>query len=244
MNDKVVWITGASSGIGAALAREYHSKGASVILSARRKEKLEELSDEWKSMGYEAQFISVDIRKLSEVELAANESFEALGGIDILINNAGITKDASLKKMTSDQWQAVIDVNLTGVFNCTKAVTPYMKEAGAGRIVNASSVVGIYGNFGQSNYVASKAGVIGMTKTWAKELGRYGITVNAVAPGFIKTEMIDSVPQNVIDGMMAKSPLNRLGEVRDIANAYLYLSSDMGAYVTGTTLSVDGGLVI
>jgi 3-oxoacyl-[acyl-carrier protein] reductase len=164
--------------------------------------------------------------------------------VDILINNAGITRDSSLKKMTPEQWQQVIDVNLTGVFNCTKAVYPHLEQRGGGRILNAASVVGIYGNFGQTNYVATKAGVIGMTKVWAREFGRKGITVNAVAPGFINTEMLDTVPENVINDLKAKTPMQRLGEVEDIANAYAFLASDEASFISGITLSVDGGLVM
>ena len=166
------------------------------------------------------------------------------GKIDILINNAGITNDSTLKKMTVEQWQNVIDVNLSGTFYCCKAVLNYMLEAGYGRIVNASSVVGLYGNFGQTNYVATKAGLIGMTKTMARELGRKGITVNAVAPGFIETEMVAKMPENVLDGMRAKVPVGRLGRPEEIAAAYLYLASDEAAYVNGAVLSVDGGMTV
>lgn len=148
-----------------------------------------------------------------------------------------------MKKMTPQQWQQVIDVNLTGVFNCTKAVFPLMAERGGGRILNASSVVGLYGNFGQTNYVASKAGVIGMTKVWAREFGAKGITVNAVAPGFIRTEMIDTIPEEVKNAILQKCPLGRMGEAEDIAKAYLFLASDDASFITGTVLSVDGGLV-
>lgn len=169
---------------------------------------------------------------------------EKIGKIDILINNAGITNDSTLKKMTVEQWQNVIDVNLSGTFYCCKAVLNYMLEAGYGRIVNASSVVGLYGNFGQTNYVATKAGLIGMTKTMARELGRKGITVNAVAPGFIETEMVAKMPENVLDGMRAKVPVGRLGRPEEIAAAYLYLASDEAAYVNGAVLSVDGGMTV
>jgi len=161
----------------------------------------------------------------------------------VLVNNAGITRDATLLKMTEEQWQQVIDVNLSGVFHCTKAIAPFMVEQGSGCIINTSSVVGLYGNFGQTNYVATKSGVIGMTKVWARELGRKGIRVNVVAPGFIATDMIDSVPEKVIDAMVGKTPLARVGKPEDIANAYIYLSSDLSSFVTGTVISVDGGLI-
>ena len=167
-----------------------------------------------------------------------------IGKIDILINNAGITNDSTLKKMTVEQWQQVIDINLSGSFYCIKAITPYMLEKGYGRIVNASSVVALYGNFGQTNYVATKAGLIGMTKTLARELGKKGITVNAVAPGFIETDMVAKMPENVLDGMRAKVPVGRLGQPEEIASAYLFLASEEAAYINGATLSVDGGMTI
>jgi 3-oxoacyl-[acyl-carrier protein] reductase len=180
---------------------------------------------------------------LAAVKASAEQVNQDFGSIDILVNNAGITRDASLKKMTEQQWQQVIDVNLTGVFNCTKAIYPFMAEKGTGRILNAASVVAHNGNFGQTNYVAAKAGVIGMTKVWAREFGRKGITVNAVAPGFINTEMVETVPAAILEGMASKTPLGRLGEAEDIANAYLFLASDEAAFITGVVLNVDGGLV-
>jgi 3-oxoacyl-[acyl-carrier protein] reductase len=169
---------------------------------------------------------------------------QKFGGIDILINNAGITRDATLLKMTAEQWNQVIGVNLTGVFNCTKAVAPQMVERGKGRIINASSLVGITGNFGQTNYAASKAGLIGMTQTWARELGPKGITVNAVAPGFIATDMVKKMPEKVLQAMREKTPMRRLGEPRDIANAYLFLASDEADFINGAVIRVDGGLTL
>jgi 3-oxoacyl-[acyl-carrier protein] reductase len=175
------------------------------------------------------------------------------GRIDILINNAGILRDAQLVKFKDGQlvdqmsqaaWDAVINVNLKGVFNCAQAVVPVMVQQGSGVILNASSVVGLDGNFGQSNYVATKAGVIGMTKVWARELGRYGIRVNAVAPGFIATEMVTQMPEKVLDGMRARTPLRRLGDPADIANAYAFLASDDASFITGEVLRVDGGIVV
>jgi len=181
---------------------------------------------------------------LANVQIATDAVMADFGQIDILINNAGITRDASLKKMSPLQWQQVIDVNLTGVFNCTKAVTPYMVERNYGRIVNAASIVALYGNFGQSNYVASKAGVIGMTKVWAREFGRKGITVNAIAPGFIKTEMVETIPAEQLAELEMRTPVGRAGQPEDIANAYLFLASDEASFINGVTLSVDGGLVM
>jgi 3-oxoacyl-[acyl-carrier protein] reductase len=169
---------------------------------------------------------------------------QRFGGIDILINNAGITRDATLLKMTPEQWNQVIAVNLSGVFHCTKAVALHMVERGKGKIINTSSIVGISGNFGQTNYAATKAGLIGMTKTWARELGPKGITVNAVAPGFIATEMVKKMPEKVLQGMRERTPMRRLGEPRDVANAYLFLASDEADFINGAVLSVDGGLTL
>ena len=182
------------------------------------------------------------------------EVVDRWGPVHALVNNAGIVRDAQLVKykdgevvarMTDDKWDAVIGVNLKGVFNCTRAVAPSMIAGGkGGAILNASSVACLNGNFGQTNYVATKAGVIGMTKTWARELGRFGIRVNAVAPGFVKTEVINAMPQKVLDGMVAHTPMGRIGDTNDIAEAYLWLASDAATWVTGAVLSVDGGLVI
>ncbi|HUM50906.1 MAG TPA: SDR family oxidoreductase, partial [Chitinophagales bacterium] len=165
------------------------------------------------------------------------------GTIDILINNAGITRDASLQKMSHAQWQDVIDINLTGVFNCTKAISSIMVKKKSGKIINTSSVVALYGNFGQTNYVASKSGVIGMTKVWARELGKYNINVNAVAPGFIETDMLKTIPENILKDILEKVPLKRAGKPEDIANAYAFLASDEAGFINGITLSVDGGMV-
>jgi len=197
-----------------------------------------------KEKGFDVGFQKVNTASYQEVENAANELFATKGHIDILVNNAGITRDSTLKKMTPESWQQVIDVNLTGVFNCTKIVSAYMTEQQYGRIINTSSVVALYGNFGQTNYVASKAAVIGMTKTLARELGRKGITVNAVAPGFIATEMVAKMPENVLQGMRDKTPVGRLGKPEEIASAYLFLASEEAAFINGTVLSVDGGITI
>ena len=179
----------------------------------------------------------------ADARALAARAREQFGRIDILINNAGITRDATLAKMTEEQFDTVLQVNLKGVFNCAQAVMPFMIEAGYGRIVNTSSVVALYGNFGQTNYVATKSAVIGMTKVWARELGRKGITVNAVAPGFIATEMVNSVPEKVLTMIKERTPLQRLGEPVEIARAYLFLASDEASFVNGAVLSVDGGMV-
>lgn len=244
LQGKVAVITGAARGIGKGTAEKFLSEGAKVAIWDLDETAGNRTLGDFKTRGYDCRFYKVNTTQLDAVERAAAQVAADYGTIDILVNNAGITRDASLKKMTPEQWQQVIDVNLTGVFNCTKAITPYMVSKGWGRVLNAASVVGIYGNFGQTNYVATKAGVIGMTKVWAREFGRKGITVNAVAPGFIQTEMIETVPQEVLDSLIAKTPLNRLGKIEDIANAYLFLASEEASFITGTTISVDGGLVM
>ena len=245
MNKKSILITGSSRGIGRACAKAYAKAGYHVFLNCvHQVERLEELAHEILSDGGSCTTVPGDVSNPDEVRKIFQVIEKECGGVDILINNAGITNDSTLKKMTVEQWQNVIDVNLSGTFYCCKAVLNYMLEAGYGRIVNASSVVGLYGNFGQTNYVATKAGLIGMTKTMARELGRKGITVNAVAPGFIETEMVAKMPENVLDGMRAKVPVGRLGRPEEIAAAYLYLASDEAAYVNGAVLSVDGGMTV
>ncbi|MDR1846637.1 MAG: beta-ketoacyl-ACP reductase [Bacteroidales bacterium] len=239
LENKIAIITGGSAGIGAATAIKFAQEGAKVILWDLDEERGNALA---KQLG--AMFQRVNTAKYEEVEVAARIVAEKYGHIDILINNAGITRDATIKKMSVEQWQQVIDVNLTGVFYCVKAVSEYMVANGYGRIINASSVVGLYGNFGQTNYVATKSGLIGMTKTLARELGRKGVTCNCVAPGFISTEMVAKMPENVIEQMKAKVPLQRLGKPEEIANAYCFLASDEAAYINGHTLSVDGGMTI
>ncbi|WP_340153965.1 3-oxoacyl-ACP reductase FabG [uncultured Marivirga sp.] len=241
LKDKVAVITGGANGIGKATAEKFIAEGAQVAIWDITNEKGEETA---KDLGNNTKFYQVDTTSFEQVEKAAKQTHQDFGKIDILINNAGITQDATLTKMTIEQWQKVLDVNLSGVFYCTKAISPFMVEQAYGRIVNASSVVGVYGNFGQTNYVATKAGVIGMTKTWAKELGRKGITVNAIAPGFIATEMVKSIPEKVINMLEGKTPLGRLGEPSEIANAYAFLASDEASFISGTTLSVDGAVTI
>ena len=244
LQNRVAVITGGAQGIGKATALKFSEEGASIVIWDVNEEKGIVLAKELSDKGTKAHFTKVDVTKLDSTDKAAKEAVEIFSTIDILINNAGITRDASLLKMTAEQWQQVIDVNLTGVFNCTKAVIPFMIEKKFGKIVNTSSVVGLYGNFGQTNYVGTKAGIIGMTKVWARELGRKGITVNAVAPGFIATEMVKTVPENILKSLEEKTPLGRLGLPEDIANAYLFLSSEEANFINGITLSVDGGLIV
>ena len=244
LENKVAIITGGTAGIGAAAAKKFAQEGAKVTVWARNAEKGKAFVEAMAKEGYTICFDAVDTSNYEQVVAATKRVFDANGKIDILINNAGITNDSTLKKMTPEQWQSVIDINLTGTFYCTKAVNQYMVEAGWGRIINVSSVVGLYGNFGQTNYVATKAGVIGMTKTLCRELGKKGVTVNAVAPGFIATDMVAKMPEDVLAGMVAKVPVGRLGKPEDIANAFCFLASDEAAYVNGAVLSVDGGMTV
>lgn len=237
-------MTGGAQGIGEATVRRFVKEGAKVIIWDLVEDKGKRLAEDLKGDDISVFFDKVDTTNMDTVIAAFDRAVSEFGKIDILVNNAGITRDASLKKMTVEQWQSVIDVNLTGVFNCTKVVAEHMTANGYGRIANASSVVGVYGNFGQTNYVATKAGVIGMTKTWARELGRKGVTVNAVAPGFIGTEMVQKMPQNVIDMMVEKTPVQRLGTPEDIAAAYVFLCSEESSFINGATLHVDGGIVM
>jgi 3-oxoacyl-[acyl-carrier protein] reductase len=242
--NKVVVITGGASGIGKAAVEKFARDGAAVTIWDMNEVLGKELELILLNEGFIARFLKVNTAKLDEVEKATNETVKQFKRIDVLINNAGITRDASLQKMTPDQWQQVIDVNLTGVFNCTKAVSPIMIQNNFGRIINTSSIVGIAGNYGQTNYAATKAGVISMAKTWARELGKYNITVNAVAPGFIETNMITTIPEKVIEMMKEKIPLKRLGTPEDIANAYAFLASDEASFISGTVISVDGGVTL
>ncbi|MEJ5304124.1 MAG: 3-oxoacyl-ACP reductase FabG [Bacteroidales bacterium] len=244
LENKVAIITGGADGIGKAASFLFAKEGATVIIWDLNEENGLKTVEEIKNSGGQAVFFRVNTANYEEVDHAAKVAIDQFQKIDILINNAGITRDATLKKMTPQQWQEVIDVNLTGVFNCTKCISNYMVEKGYGRIINTSSVVALYGNFGQTNYVATKAGLIGMTKTLAKELGRKGVTVNAVAPGFIATEMVKKMPEDILKAMEAKVPVGRLGKPEEIAAAYLFLASDDAAYINGATLSVDGGITI
>ena len=244
LKDKVAIITGSTKGIGKETAKTFAREGAKVVVCGTHEDGVKEVVAEIKATGAEALGFKVDVSKRAQVDEMVAEVQKTWGRIDILVNNAGITADAMLKKMTEEQFDRVININLKGVYNCAQAVLEAMTEQGGGVILNTSSVVGLYGNVGQTNYAAAKWGVIGMTKTWAKELGRKGIRVNAVAPGFIMTPMTEAVPEKVLEMMKEKAPLQKLGKPEDIANAFLYLASDEAGFVTGTVLSVDGGLVI
>jgi len=244
LENRVAIITGGAQGIGKSTVEKFLAEGAKVAIWDIDENKGNEFSGKLKEDGFDVEFFKVNVGDMNDVKNAVDKVVEKFGTVDILINNAGITRDSTLKKMTQEQWDQVINVNLTGVFNCTQTAAVVMVEKGYGKIINASSVVGLYGNFGQTNYVASKAGVIGMTKVWAKELGRKGINVNAVAPGFIATEMVKAMPEKVITMMEEKTPLGRLGKPEDIANAFLFLASEEASFINGATLSVDGGIVI
>lgn len=235
LEGKVVIVTGGAAGIGRATVERFEAEGARVVV--------------W-DMTAEPR---VDVTRAEEVDQAVQDVISRYGRIDVLINNAGIVRDSQLVKwkdgavvsmMDDATFDAVVNVNLRGVFLCSRAVVPHMIAAGRGVILNASSIVGLYGNFGQTNYAATKAGVISFTQTWARELGRYGIRVNAVAPGFIATDILKAMPPKIVEGMAARAPLGALGEPGDVANAYAFLASDAAKYVSGAVLSVDGGLVL
>jgi 3-oxoacyl-[acyl-carrier protein] reductase len=242
LKDRIVIVTGAAGGIGNATARRFAQEGCKVA--------------SWDVKDGQAEpggiFQKVDVTSAASVGAAVEEVVARWGAVHVLVNNAGILRDGQLVKykdgaltgmMSDEQFDAVISVNLKGVFVCTRAVAPRMIQGGGGVILNASSVVGLYGNFGQTNYVATKAGVIGMTRVWARELGKYHIRVNAVAPGFIATEMVKAMPEKVLQSMLDHTPVGRMGQPEDIANAYLWLASDAASFVSGAVISVDGGVV-
>ncbi len=250
LKDKVTLVTGGAAGIGKATALRFAEEGATVIICDLNDTAGLQTAQE---IGERCTFNKVNVANRQEVQTWVDEIIARHQRIDVLVNNAGILRDGLLVKvkegqlvsqMAEEQFDLVISVNLKGVFNCTQAVAPVMIRQGGGVILNATSVVGLDGNFGQTNYVASKSGVIGMTKVWARELGRYNIRVNAVAPGFTATEMVAAMPEKILDGMKARTPLGRLGEPRDIANAYVFLASDEASFITGDTLRVDGGIVV
>lgn len=251
LKDKVVIVTGAAAGIGRATALRFAREGARVA-GWDVKDAGAEFIEAVEAAGGDGSFHVVNVADAEAVSGAVGQIVEKWGGVDVLVNNAGVLRDGMLVKykdgelkgvMSDEQFDAVVDVNLKGVFVCTRAVAPKMIERGGGVVLNASSVVGLYGNFGQTNYIATKAGVIGMTKVWARELGRYGIRVNAVAPGFIATEMIAAMPANVLETMKSHTPMGRLGRPEEIAEAYVWLASEAASFVSGTVLSVDGGVV-
>jgi 3-oxoacyl-[acyl-carrier protein] reductase len=241
LKDKIVLVTGASGGIGRGISIALAKKGAFVIVSyVHDKEGAKETYDSVIKAGGSAITVQCDISAFNSAKKLAEFIGKRFSRVDILVNNAGITKDRTLKNMTKEEWNEVIATNLTGMFNITKNVLPLIPNGG--RIINISSVVGILGNFGQCNYAASKAGVIGFTKSLAKELSKYGITVNAIAPGFIDTKMTSSIPKEVREHIISSIPLKRFGKPEEIANTVAFLASDEAGYITGTTIRVDGGI--
>ncbi|HEY3368858.1 MAG TPA: 3-oxoacyl-ACP reductase FabG [Symbiobacteriaceae bacterium] len=244
LQERVAIITGSGRGIGREGALAFAREGAKVVVADFDAESGGQTAADIAATGAEALFVQVNVADRASVNAMVEAVLAKFGGIDILVNNAGITADASLAKMTEEAWDRVIAVNLKGVFNCTQAVLPTMIAKKYGRIINTSSVVGRFGNFGQTNYAATKAGVIGMTMTWCKELAAKGITVNAVAPGFILTEMTAKMPENVLAMMRDKAPARRLGLPADIANAYVFLAQEESGFINGHVLAVDGGLTL
>jgi 3-oxoacyl-[acyl-carrier protein] reductase len=250
LTDRVCLITGGAAGIGKATALRFVEEDAQVVICDVNQEAGREAKAE---LGADAAFYQVDVTDRQAVQTWVDDVAARYDRIDVLINNAGVMRDNMLvrvkegqlvKQMPEQDFDLVIAVNLKGVFNCTQAVAPYMIKQGSGVILNATSIVGLDGNFGQTNYVATKAGVVGMTKVWARELGRYNIRVNAVAPGFTLTEMVLQMPKDILEKMAARAPLGRMGDPRDIANAYLFLASDEASFISGTVLRVDGGIVV
>ena len=250
LKDKVCIITGGAAGIGKATAEKFYAEGAKVVICDLNQAAGDALVAQ---LGENAKYYQVNVTDRQAVQAFVDQVVEDFGRVDVLINNAGITKDGQFVKfkegemvgqLSEEAFDAVVAVNLKGVFNCTQAVVPYMIKQGGGAITSASSVVGLYGNFGQTNYAATKFGVIGMTKTWARELGKYQIRVNAVAPGFILTEMVLKMPEHVLANMAANAPLKRLGKPEEIANVYCWLSSDEASYIHGAVISADGGIVL
>lgn len=245
LNEKTVVVTGASRGIGRAIALDLAKNGCNVVVNYSGNEaKANEVVDEIKSLGRNAIAVKADVSNSEEVQNMMKEAVAAFSSIDILVNNAGITKDNLLMRMKENEWDDVININLKGVFNCTKAVTRQMMKQRSGRIINVSSIVGVSGNPGQANYVAAKAGVIGLTKSSAKELASRNITVNAIAPGFISTDMTDKLSKEVQDEMLKQIPLARFGDPSDISSVVTFLASEGSRYMTGQTLHIDGGMVM
>lgn len=244
LNGKVAMITGGANGIGRQVSEVFAREGAKVAICDLADEEGKKVAQQISDTNGEARFFKVNVSNREAVNETVEEIEGQLGPIDILINNAGITRDAKLLNMTEEEWDQVIDVNLKGVFNCTQTVARGMVERESGTIVNASSVVALYGNYGQTNYAASKAGLIAMTKVWARELGPSNVTVNAVAPGFIQTQMMEGVPEKVIEKIENQTPLDRLGEPEEVAKVYLFLASDEASFVNGCVVNVDGGLVV
>jgi 3-oxoacyl-[acyl-carrier protein] reductase len=244
LKGKVSIITGGGRGIGQATALKFAREGALVVVSDMNQATVDETVDAIRKEGFDAMGFVVDVTKRSDIDKMVQAVMAKHGRIDVLVNNAGIVMDAQLKKMSDVAFDKVIDVNLKGTYNCARAVVDIMVEQQSGVILNASSIVGIFGNFGQTNYAASKFGVIGMVKTWARELGRKGIRANAVCPGFVETPIIASIPDKVLETMRERVPMGRLGKPEDIANTYAFLASDEASYINGAVIEVSGGATI
>ncbi len=244
LTNKVSIVTGAGQGIGLATALKFAQEGATVVVCDVNPSAVDHAVAQCRALGAQAEGHVLDVTQRDMVDAVVARVMAQFGRIDVLVNNAGITQDARLQKMTLEQFDRVIDVNLRGVFHCAQAVADTMTAQGSGVILNASSVVGIYGNFGQTNYAATKFGVIGFTKTWSRELGPKGVRVNAVAPGFIATPILNTIPDKVITEMAQRVPLRRLGRPEEIANTYAFLASDEASYINGAVIEVSGGLSV
>jgi 3-oxoacyl-[acyl-carrier protein] reductase len=244
LKNKTAVITGSANGIGLAAARKFAREGCKVVMADYDEKKGKAEAQKLKEEGVDAVFHQVDVASRESVNRLAERVIQECGRVDILVNNAGITRDGMMARMSEEDFQQVLDVNLTGVFHCTQAFLPALMDSGKGKIINTASASGLFGNVGQTNYAASKAAVIGMTKTWAKEFGSKGINVNAVAPGVIETEMTAKIPDKVKAQMNALIPLGKFGKPEDAANAYLFLASDESDYINGVVLQVDGGIMM
>jgi len=244
LKDKVALVTGSAQGIGKEIALVFAREGADVVISDINLEKAAQTSREIEAMGRKSLALELNVTNFSNVELGVNKILDKFGKVDILVNNAGITKDGLLLRMSEADWDAVINVNLKGTFNCIKAVSKVMLKQKSGKIVSIASIIGVIGNAGQANYAASKAGIIALTKTTAKEIASRGINVNAVAPGFIQTDMTAKLSEEVKKKMLEAIPLGKLGNPVDVANACLFLASEEANYITGQTIIVDGGMVM
>jgi 3-oxoacyl-[acyl-carrier protein] reductase len=244
LEGKVSIITGGAQGIGLATAEKFAAEGARVVICDVNQDVISRVVNEFKQSGIDVDGFKADVTNQADISNMVNLVISRYGQIDCLVNNAGIVRDARMVNMTEEQFDSVIDVNLKGTYNCAKSVFPHMMERQSGVVLNASSIVGIYGNFGQTNYAASKFGVIGMAKTWAREFGRFGIRVNAVCPGMIKTDILSDIPDKVLENIVSKVPMGRLGAPSEIANTYAFLASDEASYINGAVIEVGGGATL
>ncbi|MGH7949582.1 MAG: 3-oxoacyl-ACP reductase FabG [Candidatus Binataceae bacterium] len=244
LKDKASIITGSARGIGRATALKFAAEGAIVVVCDLDRSSVDAVVNEIRSAGGQALGFVVDVTNPKSIETMVSAVVAKYGRVDVLVNNAGIVADAQFRKMSEDQFDRVIEINLKGTYNCARAVVDVMISQNSGVILNASSVVGLYGNFGQTNYAASKFGVIGMAKTWARELGRKGIRANAVCPGFVETTLVRSIPEKVMKAMVERVPLGRLAKPEEIANTYAFLASDEASYINGAVIEVSGGATI